>query len=1039
MARFAGNFFLSRTFPKLLDLFGFAGPALVASASMAALQGLEPGHGFLSAALLGAAIGFASTHLFPASDRREWLGPIVLGGLAFGLGSLLPALTSLAAKLGWSWLPKLTTIIVAMLGARFSRSLGFSRLGDLGSPIALASLALCTLPVVYGLLPRLGPSLTGAIGGCFLLAAQLDRTSSDGREPLKGRVGTEQRDRPPASAAHGLLLGAGLPLLFLQVGPSFGPTIPSFGEALAGLALGALFFAALQRRLPLSAGLAALLLLAGGEILFRAPQAVAAAIGVGLPPLVADTPLAATVVLIGSFALAGVTLSLRTSPRPWSLSCGIGLFLLLPGLLQLEMAVRALAALAALVALFDQPTTGAKRRPLLAGAAALMALSLLLVPQPNRGLSAGAAFQSFAQPSSLSHTLRTRSWRDAERLDASNGSVLWSRTGGDLEWWIGGLHHEDNKQTLASDHLFVALPILLGYEFAETLLIHPGSGSVLHPARTLTPSVRTWARSAAHRYFLQAEAREQAAADPSVRVEIGLPVPNQNAGSRLLLVDLPSPWQPGGIQAWSDATIRQHRALLGEQGVAIYRLPLNQVAGPGLAAFVRGLAESFLGLDAWLDPSGGDHLFILARLDDGPLDTGSVLRNWTRDGLRRDLRGAALREPVDLLERHLLDRGGLLEALGAGPAWSPATSAVLGGIRARRGGRVLPLAELSKVAPDINRSWSFESVAADERAALKERLEQNAAARSDYLSLLEAIALGDSVGALALAARVADTSTQPSKDLRTLVQPWIDKGDRFFGQHLFDQAHAEYLVALSFSPQDPALRLRLARTQVQLGRLNEAEATFRALLDETPSALEPALGLAEIFERTGRFREGADLLEGLEKIHPGDVRLLINLGALHLRLSFGSEDVAGRHNARARVLFQTASSLEPRMARPRAGLAEVFSLLGDHERALVEIDRAIALESSCTYRGWRGQILWQLGQGEAAEQELSAALLDCPENLPALVALGAVLVDRGCYQQGREAWERALSIEPGLPAARMNLEQLQLSGVEDSLGDTQCR
>ena len=47
-------------------------------------------------------------------------------------------------------------------------------------------------------------------------------------------------------------------------------------------------------------------------------------------------------------------------------------------------------------------------RSLLAGTAALLALSLLLLPQPSRGLSTGAAFQSFAQPNSLSHTLRIR-------------------------------------------------------------------------------------------------------------------------------------------------------------------------------------------------------------------------------------------------------------------------------------------------------------------------------------------------------------------------------------------------------------------------------------------------------------------------------------------------------------------------------------------------------------------------------------------------------------------------------------------------------
>jgi len=127
------------------------------------------------------------------------------------------------------------------------------------------------------------------------------------------------------------------------------------------------------------------------------------------------------------------------------------------------------------------------------------------------------------------------------------------------------------------------------------------------------------------------------------------------------------------------------------------------------------------------------------------------------------------------------------------------------------------------------------------------------------------------------------------------------------------------------------------------------------------------------------------------------------------------------------------------MAEPHGGLAEVFSLLGEHDRALTEIDRAIALDNQCTYRGWRGQILWELGRGMEAEQTLQQALLKCPDHLPALIALGGVLVNRGCYRQGREAWERVGLLDPGNRAALGNLEQLTLSGVEKSFGDKRCR
>ena len=127
------------------------------------------------------------------------------------------------------------------------------------------------------------------------------------------------------------------------------------------------------------------------------------------------------------------------------------------------------------------------------------------------------------------------------------------------------------------------------------------------------------------------------------------------------------------------------------------------------------------------------------------------------------------------------------------------------------------------------------------------------------------------------------------------------------------------------------------------------------------------------------------------------------------------------------------------MAEPHGGLAEVFSLLGEHDRALTEIDRAIALDNRCTYRGWRGQILWELGQSVEAEQTLQRVLLECPDHLPALTALGGLLVDRGCYRQGRETWERVGLLDPGNLAALANLEQLTLSGVEKRLGENRCR
>ena len=682
------------------------------------------------------------------------------------------------------------------------------------------------------------------------------------------------------------------------------------------------------------------------------------------------------------------------------------------------------------------------RARLVGSLAALLCLGSLAGPIAPRGPQTVAPYESYTNPTALNHLLRTTLWRDAQRLDSASSSLLWFRDGETLVWWADGKTGREDGLALASDRFFAHLPSLLGFDSRSVLLLDPGSGATLDAARkgSGTVGVQTWVANSAHRRFVQLEGPDKVTADPSVRVRIG-----DGTGSRLgmlydvVLVDLPAPWHPGGISAWSARTSADVARLLSPSGVAIYRVPLGQVAAPTLSSLVHHLAAEFPGLEAWLDPTGAEHLLLVARHQEGVSDAGAVFRAFGRRSIREQLEPAAMRRPVDVLERFLLDREGLLSALSAERKWTPSTSAVLSGLRSRRGAVVLPLAELSSGKLDVKDALDFSSVPPEELTSLEERLTASIKTRGDYLALLEAIALGNGAEALALANRVAQGSLDPTRDLRSLIQPWMDQGDRFVEQGLFDQAKAEYLIAASFSPRDPDLSLRLASVQRELGELDDAKERYQALLEEEPTSLTSALGLASVLERQGKYKEGAQLLEQAEKIHPGEAQLLVNLGALHLRLAFGSDEVMGQHITRARMLFQTAASLEPRMPQPRGGLAEVFTLLGEHEKALTEINRALTLGNNCTYRGWRGQILWELGRADVAEIVLNKTLLDCPEHLPALVALGGVLVDRGCYSQGREAWERALLIDKDLTAPRVNLEQLALSGVEEAIGDRQCQ
>jgi len=836
------------------------------------------------------------------------------------------------------------------------------------------------------------------------------------------------------------LLGGGLPLLLLLGAPVFGPSIPWLGEAFSGLALGFLLARARTDSPGLPPALGGLLLLGASELVLRSPTGIAWLLTQGLPPEVGAVPFVATLTSLVLFGIAGAGLSSTQVPG-LGLIVGVLLWLILPGLVGLEQALRVVVALATVAALLElQAGAGAKRRVLTTGAA-LISLGSLMAPLPSRGIQVVAPYESYTDLGSLNHLLRTTSWRDTNRLDSASGSILWFRDGDTLVWWQGGRNGREEGIAVASDRLFTHLPALLGVEATSIGIVNPGAGGALDAARKSSRGgVQAWVRGAAHRLFLQLEAPGQVTADPAVRLTVDY---GRAAGAGLahdvLLIDMPTPWQPGGISAWSTSAISRLASRLPERGVAVFRVPLGQVAAPSLASLVQILAAEFEGLEAWLDPIGSEHLLLVARHQAGLSEAGAIFRAFTRRSIREALEPAALRHPADVLERFLLDREGLLAALPSDKAWSPATAAILSGLRSRRGATVLPLAELSARGINLEEALDFSTVPEDDLEPLMSRLKASLSTRSDYLALLEAIAVGDGAEALALAGRIAQGSQDPTRDLRSLIQPWMDQGDRFAEQNLLEQAKAEFLIAVSFSPRDPDLNLRLAGVQRDLGELEKSRARYEGVRAQQPTSLQAALGLASVLERQGNFREGAELLEETEKLHPGEASVLINLGALHLRLAFGADEVAGKHIARARMLFQTAASLEPRLAEPHGGLAEVFTLLGEHERAMTEINRAMTLEPNCTYRGWRGQILWELGRNGEAEQDLNKALLDCPEHLPALVALGGVLVDRGCYTQGREAWERALELGDEVSAARINLEQLKLAGVEQALGDSQCQ
>lgn len=159
---------------------------------------------------------------------------------------------------------------------------------------------------------------------------------------------------------------------------------------------------------------------------------------------------------------------------------------------------------------------------------------------------------------------------------------------------------------------------------------------------------------------------------------------------------------------------------------------------------------------------------------------------------------------------------------------------------------------------------------------------------------------------------------------------------------------------------------------------------------------------------------------------------------------------------RAAAELANAVRLSPGSTEPRKRLAEVRSLLGDHEGALSSTEsalasvpeehglwelkaqvltklgrnseaetaarRAVELDPGCPVaRSYLGTALANQHQPEAAEAVYREALALAPYDAPLHNNLGAVQVDRGTSASGEQSFRRAIELQPDFALAHRNL------------------
>jgi len=183
--------------------------------------------------------------------------------------------------------------------------------------------------------------------------------------------------------------------------------------------------------------------------------------------------------------------------------------------------------------------------------------------------------------------------------------------------------------------------------------------------------------------------------------------------------------------------------------------------------------------------------------------------------------------------------------------------------------------------------------------------------------------------------------------------------------------------------------LRQAVGHLQAGRLREAEAACRQVLQQDPA-------------------------------QPGALNLL---GTIARR--------AGRLDA-ATDLFRRAAEAAPDFAEAAYNLANALRDRGDRPGAIAAYDRALALRPDRA--GWhnnRAVVLLGEGDAAAAEAGFRRAIEREPGYAEAHSNLGNALVKQGRLGEAVDAYRRALAQQPDLPGALVNL-----AGALIQAGDT---
>jgi putative PEP-CTERM system TPR-repeat lipoprotein len=215
----------------------------------------------------------------------------------------------------------------------------------------------------------------------------------------------------------------------------------------------------------------------------------------------------------------------------------------------------------------------------------------------------------------------------------------------------------------------------------------------------------------------------------------------------------------------------------------------------------------------------------------------------------------------------------------------------------------------------------------------------------------------------------------------------------------------------------PALLLVAAKVYVQSGDLGSAERRLRQAIDLAPTTIEPYVLLGEIYRAQQRLEAARVELDKAVTANPGNVPAR-TMAAMLIH--------AQQRPAEAKRRYEELLNIEPQAAVAANNLAWIYAEEKQNlDEALLLAQRAVEQMAEFP-EAWDtlGWVYFRKQLPILAVEPFERAISKAPGNATFHYHLGLALAGSGDRVRSRDAFEKALTLQPDFPDARRELTAL---------------